>query len=109
MYQRCKRKYPKPPYKAKHNYYSNRGNDLTKDGATGESVSADYEVMVTETKEKFPEAKVIVSGLPPRFSDDNIRLKVKDLNMSLKSWSEQNQIKLQISNQIILQIFRVHS
>ena len=69
------------------------GNDLTKDGATVESVSADYEVMVTETKEKFPEAKVIVSGLPPRFSDDNIRLKVKDLNMSLKSWSEQNQIK----------------
>ena len=48
------------------------GNDLTKDGATVESVSADYEVMVTETKEKFPEAKVIVSGLHPRFSDDNI-------------------------------------
>ena len=48
--------------------------------------------MLTEAKERFPESELIVSGLPPRFRDDKIRTKVKDLNESIRSWANENQI-----------------
>jgi lysophospholipase L1-like esterase len=69
------------------------GNDLEKDDATAETVSSDYALMLTNVKTKFPDAKVIVSGLPPRFSNETIRTKAKDLNESLKKWADENEIQ----------------
>ena len=68
------------------------GNDLDDDETSVESVSASYVTMLTEAKERFPESELIVSGLPPRFRDDKIRTKVKDLNESIRSWANENQI-----------------
>ena len=68
------------------------GNDLDNDGTTVESVTTQYELLLTETKNKFPESNVIISGLPPRFGNELIRTKVKDFNRNMKAWSEQNEI-----------------
>ena len=44
-------------------------------------------------KTKFPESEVIVAGLPPRFSSDEIRTKVKDFNEATKRWCGANNVK----------------
>ena len=68
------------------------GNDLEDENVTVDNVTTQYEVMVTDIKNKFPESDVIISGLPPRFCRDTIRTKVKDFNKSLKQWADQNEI-----------------
>ena len=75
------------------------GNDLDDNDVTVEEVASQYEVLLTSIKEKFPESKVIMSGLPPRFHSDTIRTKVKDFNENMKKWSEKNQIQF-IDNEI---------
>ena len=46
------------------------GNDLDDDNATVPNVTSQYEVFLTEIKNKFPDSNVIISGLPPRFPND---------------------------------------
>ena len=53
------------------------GNDLDDDKVTVENVSSEYELLLTETRNRFPESNIIISGLPPRFNNDTIRAKVK--------------------------------
>ena len=69
------------------------GNDLENKDETVESVTEKYVTMLTETKEKHPESKLIVTGLPPRFRDNLIRTKVKDFNDRMKTWSDKNEIQ----------------
>ena len=69
------------------------GNDLDKEAASVETVSSEYTLMVVEMTEKFPETNIIVSGLPPRFKNEEIRTKVKDLNEFLKKWAAENKIQ----------------
>ena len=60
------------------------GNDLDEKDTIVEQVSSQYEVLLTNIKGKFPESKVIVAGLPPRFHSDIIRTKIKDFNENMK-------------------------
>ena len=69
------------------------GNDLCAVDATVDDVSAEYSILLTETKAKFPESDLIVSGLPPRFPTDEIRTKIKDFNDTTKGWCEANGLK----------------
>ena len=59
------------------------GNDAAKDNATIENVTEQYASLVTNVKTKFPETKLIVSVLPPRFPSDEIRTKTVDLNEAM--------------------------
>ena len=69
------------------------GNDLDDDKVTVENVSSEYKLLLTETRNRFPESNIIISGLPPRFNNDTIRAKVKQFNEHMRKWSEQNQIR----------------
>ena len=69
------------------------GNDVAKENATIEYVTEEYASLVTEVKTKFPETKLIVSGLPPRFPSDEIRTKIVDFNEAMRKWSEQNELQ----------------
>ena len=78
------------------------GNDLNEDNSTVENVTSKYELLLTETKKKFPESSLIISGLPPRFHNDIIHTKVKDFNEKIRNWSEQNKIKF-VDNEAIFE------
>ena len=78
------------------------GNDLDEDNLTVENVTSKYELLLTETKKKFPESSLIISGLPPRFHNDIIHTKVKDFNEKMRNWSEQNKIKF-VDNEAIFE------
>jgi lysophospholipase L1-like esterase len=69
------------------------GNDLDSQGASVEKVASDYEFTLTESKVKFPEAEIIVAGLPPRHHSVEIRTKVKDYNDRMKRWCNTNDVK----------------
>ena len=66
------------------------GNDLCEKETSVEKVSNDYDTLVAETKTKFPDARFIISGLPPRFPDEETRCKVKDFNQVTKDWCRVN-------------------
>lgn len=68
------------------------GNDICSENATVDNVSTEYVALLTEVKDKLPDSKVIVSGLPPRFPSEAVRTKVKDLNESMKKWTSENHI-----------------
>ena len=66
------------------------GNDLdTHDGSVEDTISK-YTLALTETKDKFPDSKLVISGLPPRHKSVEIRTKVKDYNDEMKKWCETN-------------------
>ena len=69
------------------------GNDLDKQDSSVETVTGAYATMLTETRDKFPESKLIVSGLPPRFKNEEIRTKIKDFNELIETWSNENEIQ----------------
>ena len=75
------------------------GNDLTKEESNVESVSSEYAVLLAEVKAKFPNVKIIVSGLPPRFTNEEIRFRVKEFNEAIKKWASENSIQY-IDNEI---------
>ena len=45
---------------------------------------------LTEMKTKMPNTKLIISGLPPRHNNMEIRMKVKDYNEEMKQWCDTN-------------------
>ena len=69
------------------------GNDLASSDTSVETVTAEYAVLLSDIKTKFPESEVVVSGLPPRFHGENIREKVKDFNNNSKKWCAANNMK----------------
>ena len=69
------------------------GNDLASSDTSVETVTAEYAVLLSDIKTKFPESEVVVSGLPPRFHVENIREKVKDFNNNSKKWCAANNMK----------------
>ena len=69
------------------------GGDLESKHSSVENVSSEYNLMLTEAKSKFPDARLVVAGLPPRFPSTEVRTKVKDFNQSTKNWCEANDIK----------------
>ena len=71
------------------------GNDLDEVNSTVENVTSKYELLLTETKKKFPERT-------PRFHNDIIHTKVKDFNEKMRNWSEQNKIKF-VDNKAIFE------
>ena len=71
------------------------GNDLCEKET---SVSNDYATLVAETKTKFPNARLIVSGHPPRFPDEETRCKVKDFNQVTKDWCRVNDMLFMDNN-----------
>ena len=62
------------------------GNDLDNVDQSLEDIKSEYALLLAEIQEKFPETKMIIAGLVPRFKNDIIRSKVK-------KWSVENQIK----------------
>ena len=74
------------------------GNDVTKEGTTIKDVSDDYVTLLTELKTKYPECKLVISGLPPRFPTDEIRTKVADFNDTIQKWCIDNQLTF-VNNQ----------
>ena len=74
------------------------GNDVVKGDATVQNVTEDYASLITEAKVKFPDSKIVVSGLPPRFPSDEIRTKVSDLNDSVNQWCTENGLQF-VNNQ----------
>ena len=61
------------------------GNNLEDENVTVDNVTTQYEVMVTDIKNKFPESDVIISGLPPRFCRDTTRTKVKGFQQKFET------------------------
>ena len=55
-------------------------------------VVAEYTVSLTKMKEKFPNTKVVVAGLPPHHPTNKIRTKTKGYNESLKKCCDTNNI-----------------
>ena len=74
------------------------GNDIAKDETTIESTTENYATLLSEVKAKFPESKMVISGLPPRFPTNELRTKISDFNEAIKKWSEENELDF-ISNQ----------
>ena len=54
------------------------GNDIDSEREINEVV-AEYAVVLTKMKEKFPNTKVVVAGLPPRHPMNEIRTKTKTI------------------------------
>lgn len=69
------------------------GNDLMCEDATVEHVSEEYTILLTEVKNKFPEADVVVAGLVPRTEKEEVRTRLKDFNSTTKGWCSANGIK----------------
>ena len=69
------------------------GNDLDKQDSSVETVTGAYVTMLTETRDKFPESKLIVSGLPRCFKNEEFRTKIKDFNKLIETWSNENEIQ----------------
>ena len=69
------------------------GNDLEMNDKCVEDACAEYSVLVTDIKAKFPDTNVVIAGLPPRFKNNETRTKVKDFNESTKKWCAENEIK----------------
>ena len=55
--------------------------------------------LLTKIRSKFPQADLVVSGIPPRFRTDEIRSKVKEYNVSMKRWCDDNSITF-VDNEI---------
>ena len=66
------------------------GNDLDKENSSVEETVTNYTLALTEMKTKMPNTKLIISGLPPRHSNMEIRMKVKDYNEEMKQWCDTN-------------------
>ena len=49
-------------------------------------------MVLAETKDKFPNVKLVVAGLPPRHHSDEIRTKTKDFNNSMMHWCQANDV-----------------
>ena len=79
------------------------GNDICKEYATIDGVSTAYVAFITEVKDKLPNARVVIAGLPPRFPDETVRTKVKNLNERLKKWANENQL-LFINNEDLFEL-----
>ena len=69
------------------------GNDISKNENTVESVSEEYAELLSETKVRYPDAKVVVSGLPPRLETEEVRTKVKDFNETARKWCNENNLQ----------------
>ena len=69
------------------------GNDLDCEGNNIDDVVSEYTMVLTQAKEKFPDTKLVVAGLPPRHHTTEIRTKVKDYNDSMKRWCATNGMK----------------
>ena len=69
------------------------GNDISKNENTVESVSEEYAELLSETKVRYPDAKVVVSGLPPRLETEEVRTKVKDFNKTARKWCSENNLQ----------------
>ena len=79
-------------YKPKNIILQIGGNDLDREAVSVEQAITDYSVMVAKTTERYPDSKVIISGLLPRFKDENIRSKVKQFNQGLETWAGEHGI-----------------
>ena len=69
------------------------GNDLDNVDQSLEDIKSEYALLLAEIQEKFPETKMIIAGLVPRFKNDIIRSKVKEFNDTMQKWAVENQIK----------------
>ena len=74
------------------------GNDIDKSTSNTDDVTNEYTMFLTETKERFPNAKLVISGLPPRFPSDETRTKVTDFNDCVNQWCMENSLQF-INNQ----------
>ena len=55
------------------------GNDLESKDNSVENVSSEYNLMLTEAKSKFADARLIVAGLKPRFPSTESELRLRTL------------------------------
>ena len=68
-----------------------------------ENVASDYMCLLTEIRSKFPQAEIVVSGIPPRFRSDDIHRNVKEYNVSMKRWCDDNSITF-VDNEVPLEL-----